>query len=380
MTSIKLTFDKGDVPTSAVIMDPTGTEDPRRLMELVNVAAGRAAISRIAQRIFGHTLFTESKEALMRTGQSWWEHTFKGDVSDTEAAKRYAAFAQAQGDTFYSVVTREPDSVIYFGAARWADQGFPTITMGERFAAALCATEVPEEMYGDLKPPWKAFVVEIPAGLFTVYDPEHQERIRATRILVQHVVDSSDEAAWWWTLFSEKDQHFWRQGTVEQILKPIEFGAREQERYRIHAGEAFGEQVSQDERIYHVISRLIFNSILTLLDPERVRRVGSSHKRYEGRDHVGNERLGPPEQRVFIVGKPINLDCRERMREYLEGRSGKTFKVTTQFLVHGHWRWQTHGPKNSLRRRQWLEPYWKGPQDGVIPVREHHFDDDPSDR
>lgn len=379
MTDIKLKFDKGrDVPSGATIYDETGEQDPRRLMELVNVAAGRAAISRIAQRIFGHTLFTESKEALMRTGQSFWEHTYKGNVSDMEAANRYAAFAKAQGDTFYQIVSVEPDSVIYFGAARWADQGFPTITMGERLAAALCATEVPEEMYEDVRAPWKAFVIEIPAGLFTVYDPEHQERVRATRILVQYVEDNKGEAEWWWTLFSEKDQHFWRQGTIAQILKPVEFREREQERYRIHAGEAFGEQVSQDERIYHVLSRLICNTVLTLIDPERIRPVGSSHKRYAARGEH-NDRLGPPEQRVFIVGKPINLDCRQRLRDFLEGRGGKTFKVTAQFLVHGFWRWQAYGPKHSLRRRQWIEPFWKGPEGGVIPVRDHHLDDEPSD-
>lgn len=380
MTEIKLKFDKGsDAPRDVTIYDPTGTVDPRRLVELGNVAAGRAASARIAQRIFGHTLFTESKEALMRAGQSWWEHTFKGDVSDQEAADKYVAFASAQGDTFHAIVTREPDSVIYFGAARWADQGFPTITMGERLAAALCATNVPEDMYGDVKAPWKAFVIEIPSGLFTVYDPEHQERVRATRILVQYVVDSKGDSEWWWTLFSEKDQHFWRQGTVEQILKPIEFREREQERYRIHAGEAFADEIRQDERIYHVISRLICNVVLTLTDPERVRPVGSSHKRYSSRGESHNDRLGPPEQRVFIIGKPINLDCRERLRDYLEGRSGKTFKVTTQFLVHGHWRWQPYGPKHSLRRRQWLEPFWKGPEGGVIPVRDHHLEDEPSD-
>lgn len=371
---VKLKFE-GDVPVSAAIFGEGG-EDPRRLYELVNVAAGRAAISRISQRIFGHTLFTETKEGLMRTGQSWWEHTYKGNVTDKEAADKYREFAKAQGDTFYKVVSQAPDIFIYFGAARWADQGFPTVTMGERFAAALCATEVPEEMYDDVKAPWKAFVIEIPSGLFTVYDPEHQERTRATRILVQQVenVDASAQE-WWWMLFSEKDQHFWRQGTTAQVLRPIEFREHEQERYRIHAGEeAFAEQVHQDERIYHIISRLIFNSILTLTDPERVKRVGSSHKRYEARGE-SNDRVGPPEQRVYLIGKPINLDCRERLRDFVEGRKGGTFKVTTQFLVHGHWRWQAYGPKHSLRRRQWIEPFWKGPEGGVIPLREHHFDD-----
>jgi hypothetical protein len=70
----------------------------------------------------------------------------------------------------------------------------------------------------------------------------------------------------------------------------------------------------------------------------------------------------------------VEIDLRQNMRDYLEGRSKKSFKVTTQFPVHGHWRWQPYGPKSSLRRRQWIEPYWKGPEDGVIPVRTHDLE------
>jgi hypothetical protein len=380
MTEIKLKFGKGDMPVDAMAFDPTGTEDPRRMSELLNVAAGRAAMARIGQRLFGHSLVSSTKEGLMRCGQSWWEHTYKGATDDKEASEKYARFAASQGDPFYTIASQPPDCFIYFGAARWADQGFPTLTMGERLCAALCATEIPEEWYEEIKAPWKAFVIEIPQGtpaLITVYDPEKQMRTRATRILV-HQVETGDGIEWWWMLYSECDQHFWRQGSTRQVLKPIEFGDKETERYRIHNPEAFGEEVSQDERLYHLVSRLVFNSILTLTDPERVKPTGSSHKRWEG---TPNRRPGVvPEQRVFIIGKPIKIDLRETMRDYLEGRTKKSFKVTTQFPVHGHWRWQPHGPKHSLRRRQWIEPYWKGPEDGVIPVRSHELPESPSER
>jgi len=375
MAEIRLKFGKGDTPTEAMAIDPTGTEDPRRMTELLNMAAGRAAMARIGQRLFGHSLVTATKEGLMRSGQSWWEHSYKGAKTDKEARENFVTFAQEQGDPFFTISCQPPDSYIYFGAARWADQGFPTITMGERLCAALCGTEIPEDWYEEIRAPWKAFVIEIPQGtppLITVYDPEQQKRTRATRILVQVVTDGGtpeEDIEWWWMLYSECDQHFWRQGTTRQILKPVEFGDTETARYRIHNPEAFGEEIAQDERIYHLVSRLVFNSILTLTDPERVKPTGSSHKRWEG---TPNRRPGQvPEQRVFIIGKPIKIDLRQNMRDYLEGRSKKSFKVTTQFPVHGHWRWQPYGPKSSLRRRQWIEPHWRGPTDGVIPVRQH---------
>ncbi len=373
MVDVRLKFGKGDMPIEAVGVDPTGKMDPRHVAELVNVAAGRAAMARIGHRLFGHSLISHTKEGLMRCGQSWWEHSYKdAKDNDVEASHRYIDFAKAQGEPFATIATQPPDCLIYFMAARWADQGFPTLTMGERLAAALCGTEVPKEWYDDeIHAPWKAFVIEIPNALFTVFDPEHRVRTRATRVLVQRLVDGEGKTEWWWILFSERDQHFWRQGTVKQLLTDIEFGERETDRYERTGVEAFDEHVSQDERLYQIISRLVFNSILTLTDPERVKPVGSSHKRYENRKAESNERTGPPEQRVFIIGKPIDLDCRQAMRDYIEGRSREPFKIKAQFLVHGYWRWQPYGPKHSLRRRQWIEPYWKGPEDGVIPVREH---------
>lgn len=376
---IHLKFGAGDLPIDAVAVDPTGTENPRRIAELLNVAAGRATIARVGQRLFGHSLTSNTKDGLMRCGQSWWEHSYKNATGDKDALERYRAFAEAQGDPFLTMASCAPDCIIYFSAARWADQGFPTVTMGERLAAALCGTNVPEEWYDEIKAPWKAFVIEIPAGLLTIYDPEHQVRTRATRVLVHNIVAEDGVDEWWWMLFSEREQHLWREGTIRQVLYPVEFGDKEAERYRVHAGgEAFGEHINQDERIYHLVSRLIFNTILTLLDPDQVRAVGLSHKRYESNKNR-NDRTGPPEQRVFVIGRPIKLDCRGTLRDYLEGRSKKSFKITTQFLVHGHWRWQPWGPKNSLRRRQWIEPYWKGPEDGVIPVRDHDLGSGSSD-
>jgi hypothetical protein len=377
MTDFRLRFGKGDVPTDVVAIDPTGTEDPRRLVELANQAAGRAAMARIGQRLFGHSLNSMTKDGLMRCGQSWWEHSYKDATSDKGALENYLEFSRAQGEPFHTITCQAPDCLIYFCAAAWADQGFPTITMGEKYVAALCGTEVPEEWYDEIKAPWRAFVIEIPNGsppLLTVFDPEQKRRTRVTRVLVHNVVTEDGRSEWWWILFSEHDQHFWRQGTVKQCLSPVEFEDEQTERYRIHAGEdAFGEHVTQDQRIYHVVSRLVFNAILTLADPERVRPTGSSHKRWEAHGAKQGRRPGQePEQRVFIVGNPIKLDCREELRDYLEGRSKrKAFKVTTQFLVRGHWRWQAYGPNHSLRRRQWIEPFWKGPEDGVIPVRDH---------
>jgi len=135
--------------------------------------------------------------------------------------------------------------------------------------------------------------------------------------------------------------------------------------------------IQPDIKKYASESHALLLRILTLTDPERIRPKGSSHKRYEARQ--GRVSSAAPEQRVFIIGKPIELDCREMLRDFLEGRSRKSTALTTQFLVRGYWRQQPYGPKNSLRRRQWIQPFWRGPEEGVIPVREHKLGDGPSE-
>lgn len=41
-------------------------------------------------------------------------------------------------------------------------------------------------------------------------------------------------------------------------------------------------------------------------------------------------------------------------------------KLNVQFVTSGHWKQQPYGPRHSLRRPQWIDAYWKGPEDAPI--------------
>ena len=45
-------------------------------------------------------------------------------------------------------------------------------------------------------------------------------------------------------------------------------------------------------------------------------------------------------------------------------------RYTHRWIVRGFWRNQTYGPHNSLRRRQWIPPYVKGPADKPLIVKD----------
>ena len=51
------------------------------------------------------------------------------------------------------------------------------------------------------------------------------------------------------------------------------------------------------------------------------------------------------------------------------GQAGNGHHLTKRFIVRGHWRNQTFGPRNSLRRPTWIAPHLKGPEGAPLDTR-----------
>jgi len=76
----------------------------------------------------------------------------------------------------------------------------------------------------------------------------------------------------------------------------------------------------------------------------------------------------------FRIGRPIKLG--PKIRSALDPSrvgTGKTWELEQRFSVRGHWRNQPYGPERALRRRQWILPFWKGP-DGVTEAMQRTFE------
>lgn len=67
---------------------------------------------------------------------------------------------------------------------------------------------------------------------------------------------------------------------------------------------------------------------------------------------------------TFDVGRSIRLHpgIRAALAAGAGVNAASGFELDKRFLVRGHWKNQPHGPQRSLRKRLWLEPYWKGPE------------------
>jgi hypothetical protein len=78
-----------------------------------------------------------------------------------------------------------------------------------------------------------------------------------------------------------------------------------------------------------------------------------------------------PTTQQYVVGKPVRLDLRMRVKEFIAKGEGSTGPMTIQTLVRGHWKNQRHGPAGKDRKFIHIEPYWRGPEDAPIAVRPH---------
>lgn len=267
------------------------------------------------------------------------------------------------------------------GLIRWVHAGFPSVQMGHRYAAALLTTNATAEAIDMARPPFTAFMIELPDGLLCIENPSTKEPEPLRRILVSRIQSARlpDGWAWAYTAYTETGITIYRFGVSGQELLPptIDEDILPDGRQKIRDPLDF-EVTKADERVMGLVGKLIVNTCLAMSDPTQVREIGRSHEAWKKRQSrpssSGNVRDFPePVVRVFQVGKPVKHDFREVVREYVAGARKST---SVQVLVAGHYKMQPHGPRNSLRKLIWREPFWRGPDDAPIPVRPHVLDDE----
>jgi len=311
-----------------------------------------------------------NNEQLMEFGRAIWPITYKETQDDGEALANLIERAEAMGmyhpdaPLWKAVMDIPHEQIRTMWAARWVDQGCHRIVIEDRFASLLMATDVSKEVASLAIPPWKAFLIEVPAGLLLSKNPRKDNGDSSLRrIYVHQIVNSKGEEVWNYVAEADDGLQLWRHGmSTSDILISSKEAVNDW-----NEADFLQPIEDQDERCLLLIGRLILSTCLALSDPTNVRE----QKRTKGR---GGRRWRldktAPDIRTFILGRPITIDCRPVIRDYIVGkRRVKSGAVTVQFLVRGHWKSQPHGPNNSLRKSIHIEPYWKGPEDAKILAR-----------
>jgi hypothetical protein len=312
-----------------------------------------------------------TKGQLVTMAKVIWDLSYRHARDDEEALNQFVVRAP-HSDTFHgeggllaATMYLPQEQIQTMGLARWADQAFPVVQMGHKYFAALLATSVNEKQATDIQPPWKAFLVQIPTKALSIHDPQADCYREINFVLVYHSAkgENSTRKVWNYITIGEGTISLWKHGAEPHHLLSGKLQGEDWSK------TAFGVDVEdRDERLNLLIGRLILNICLAMSNKDNVKKVGKAHK-YKGNIRTSDE----PLTRVFQVGKPLKLDCREALTDYIEGKSRKGSAPSVQILVIGHWKMQAYGPKNSLRKHIHIEPYWRGPDDAPILVRPHEL-------
>jgi hypothetical protein len=247
----------------------------------------------------------------------------------------------------------------------WARDGFPLLEVGHKVAASLMFTKG----HDDVAPPWRAFDVRVPNNL-VVFDGEE-----LTRLLVWH---DAEMARPWFIVCEfrctdpaarkecrgigmESYVHAFRVSSMDErvMLRDVtDDSAREKDPEFF---DAFGKAAK-------LICRLVGGLCMLVSAKE-----GIEAKPYQPKPPANRHRppgMEPPEGTRFTVSKNVQLDLREQVREYMAGgRQQPGRKLTVQYVVRGHRRWQACGAGMKDHRLIWIEPYWKGPLEARALVR-----------
>ena len=84
-------------------------------------------------------------------------------------------------------------------------------------------------------------------------------------------------------------------------------------------------------------------------------------------EHPLPSRFDPEIRKVKMLVLRENL---HRPGESADGDERVRREYSHRFIVRGFWRDQAYGPNHSLRRRQWIPPYVKGPADKPLVCKE----------
>lgn len=263
-------------------------------------------------------------------------------------------------------------------AAEWAQCGFPQIVPDERLFASLAATSIPRESLSSFAPPWNCFVVRVPDRFHSLSDWGNGLELPVAYMSIRPFVDSGSH----WQ-FEEKPSD--APGAALQIqmqslgdlIDPAleEDDARQCMDWDSDHGKRTGDLLKESSDPAELLRwkkrsafdlalrRAFVNCVLELNRDEHVERIG------RGRGLTMRPLRGPPKTWTFCLKRPVVVDA----RHWLDGLgSGATRKqLAIQSLVRGHWKNQPCGDAAMDRKLIHIEPYWRGPEDAPIAVREH---------
>lgn len=358
--------------------------------------------------VFHATNFTESNDTLsldtlMRTSLTFWDKlSFFGLDPKTVTLDDFSDVAARLADQHFETVfqkertedltTYSPGEITawmlhatccqWFGV--WGDLAFPRIQTSHSYAAMLMSTTISEKEIVHVEAPWPGFLIEVPQGLLPLRLKDKDTSITRIHVLSHFLPRTLVEEKWMALWMTGPGVEILRVGRLDELSIPrtkrsvaqtqlVEIEAQRVDEKNLPLDEegsfeAFwaGYDSEAEERVSVLASRLVVGACIAMTDSATIRerpiKIDPSVAPLARRLHKR------PISRVFTVGQPIDRDFRPAVTAYLTGERGS---LKVQSLVAGHHKRQAFGAGSTERKWIFIQPYWRGPEDAPILVREH---------
>lgn len=226
----------------------------------------------------------------------------------------------------------------------WLESGFPCVEVSARLASSLMCTGMSAALLPEIHMPWLSFSIRMPEELLGF--PEVLVVLYQGKIYTLYIHNGGFAMSCkpGMSSFADKDPE-----TVDKV-----------------GSSPFSWPLSPGDRGKQLLlGRLILGVCIEMTR----HRPSPDNESYLCRSK-GSGR-GLPTSWVFRLTRPVKVDTRAAVKEWLGGQRGG--KLSMQSMVHGHHKLQPCGPGNADRKWIHVEPYWRGDPDAPIAVRPHEI-------
>lgn len=257
--------------------------------------------------------------------------------------------------------------------AYWYDNGLPTIELGHKLASSLLMTKVPKDVLDDIQMPFPAFRINVPSGLMNFTDGEVLHIKVGDHI--KPALDNGEPVMG--TAFAVRVENGGTYSIAEDLPRLLQMNYKDHVKLPFDIEPEYSNKIAssipikvkdEDATRLSMVSQLIAGVCLYMTGGDDiqfpVKKVGKAHSTWNG----NRREPGPPLVRTFRMTRPVVHDFRQMVSDYCHGKSSK---MTVQTHVTGHWKNQAYGRGRMLRKRLYIEPYWKGSVDAPIAQRVH---------
>jgi hypothetical protein len=222
-------------------------------------------------------------------------------------------------------------------------------------------TSVPRDVADKLKAPWEAFILELPrtcGDLLFMYSEKEYQPVSFIKVgyfptIAEEAGTKGESTGDWMIVVANRSTANVLRSTAVPLSIPDDV-----------AGFAENQPDPPNVLAVKLAGRLIASALCAMQTPKNLQRVGVS------KNKTKNERTGVAPT-VYQILEPVTVDLTQHVRQYQLGTSGSGKKLELQLVVCGHRKNQPYGPKRSLRKPIWIEPYIRGPETAPMALRAH---------